>query len=176
MSDALTPTPPDTSEPKKNNPVLEAADPYYEPYFCDNIKMMAEDMQFPEQWAAEIGVTEMIMFDWITKFPEFAEAYNIAMTCLRAAFTAEIVGVARGRKPNANANLYALIAKKRFHDLYGDHPPAIAAPPGGARQGGAPKDITPANGNVIDGTPISDMKSEQLHKELKALRKRHNVE
>lgn len=183
MNDDLTPTPPGqtdvTAKLEKNDPILEAADPYYEPYFCDTIKALAEEMMFPEQWAADIGVTEMIMFDWISKFPEFAEAYNIAMTALRAAFTSEIVSVARGGKKDANAVLYALIAKKRFHDLYGDHnAPAAPAPFGGAGRGGAQnsmQDVTPAinDSNTISGVAISDMKAEQLHDELKLLRDRH---
>lgn len=150
-------------------PHEEAADPYYEPYLCDQIKMMAEEMQFPEQWAAEIGVTEMRMFSWIERYPEFAEAYAVAITKLRAAFTHELVHVAKGRRPDAVGPLYALMAKKRFADLYGDAPmlPVQGLP--------APRDITP-QGQVIDGAAVEDMEADQLRSELEALRKRHDME
>lgn len=152
-------------------PHEEAADPYYDPYLCEQIKMLADDMKFPEQWAAEIGVTEARMFGWIERYPDFAEAYAIAITKLRAAFTQEMVHVAKGNRPKAIAPLYTLLAKKRFIDLYGDAPPPAIGLPGPA----APRDITPGQGQVIEGTAVEDLNSEQLRSELEALRKRHNV-
>ncbi len=183
MNDPLTPTNAkvkrltaerlqDSIDHAVENPALpheEAADPYYEAYLCDQIKMMAEDMTFPEQWAAEIGVTEMRMFGWIERYPEFAEAYAVAVTKLRAAFTAELMQAARGKKEGAIGPLYAMIAKKRFADLFGDAPP----PPAGGLP--APRDITPTGGQVIDGQ-FEEMESDQLRQELEALRKRHDVE
>lgn len=149
-------------------PHEEAADPYYESYLCDHIKMMAEEMSFPEQWAAEIGVTEMRMLSWIERYPEFAEAYAVAITKLRSAFTSELVHVAKGFRPNAVGPLYALMAKKRFADLYGDAqlPPSQGFP--------APRDITP-QGQAIEGTAVDDMETEQLRSELEMLRIRHET-
>lgn len=148
------------------DPIEEAADEYYEPFLCDQIKMLAEDLQFPEQWAAEIGVTEARMFSWIERYPEFAEAYAEAITKLRAAFTEELMGVARGNKPDAIGPLYVMIAKKRFADLYGDIPAPVAA------RLPAPRDITPGGGQVIDGS-VADQDEEELLAELEVLRKRH---
>lgn len=148
-------------------PHEEAADPYYEAYLCDQIKDMAEDMKFPEQWAAEFGVTEFRMFGWIERYPEFAEAYAVAVTKLRAAFTEELFRVAKMGSGVAIGGIYTMIAKKRFADLYGDAPPPPAAGIGG------PRDITPHNGQLIEGTAISDMETDQLEAELEALRKRH---
>lgn len=153
-------------------PHVEAADPYYEAFLCDQIKMLAEDMQFPEQWAAEIGVTEARMFSWIDIYPEFAEAYAVAITKLRAAFTHELLHVAKGKRFGAVGPLYVLVAKKRFPDLFGDDPtPRPSAPR-------APRDITPPDAGsgpqTIDGT-FEDMQEEQLQAELDALRARHNT-
>ena len=150
----------------------EEADPYYEPYFCDMISDWAEQMMFPEQWAADLGVTEMTLYNWITKFPEFARSYQVAITKLRAAFTKEMIEVARGKNQAANAVLYTLIAKKRFADLYGDPPPAQT-----------PAYYTPTTGGgsvgqTIDGTigsKVDDMETDDLQKELEDLRARHEV-
>jgi len=158
----------------------EVIDPYYEPYFCDEILRMADDMMFPEEWAAELGVSEPEMFNWIGKFPEFARAYTIAATKLRAAFTSEMRKVARGKMPFPQASLYSMFAKKRFPDLYGD--PAPQNPP--SRPAG---ETIPAqshmNGATIEGTvitdepkPAEDMEAPELIKELDALRRRHNME
>lgn len=148
-------------------PHEEAADPFYESYLCDQIKVMAEDMQFPEQWAAEIGVTEVRMFSWVGKYPEFTEAYAVAITKLRAAFTTKMLEIADGKREGAIGTLWVLIAKKRFADIYGDAPVPSAGLP-------APRDITPAGDQTIDGTAISDMEVDQLQSELDALRRRHS--
>jgi len=167
----ISPTPPDAArDVKKSDPIEVAADTYYEPRFCDRIKYLATEMKFVEGWAYDIGVSEMTMYDWIEKFPEFKEAYNIAVTTLRSTFTDEIVSAARGEKPGANAVLYVLLAKKRFKDLYGDPERFPTAP--------IPLGITPQaieGGMVIDGKVIDEMAEEQLIEELKMLRERHGM-
>lgn len=159
----------DHAESNEALPHEEAADEYYEPYLCDAIVMLAEQMEFPEQWAAQIGVTEMHMFSWIEKYPEFARAYALAITKLRAAFTAELVNVARGKNPLAMAPLYGLLAKKRFADLYGDAPP----PP--AKGLAPPRDVTPGS-QIIDATAVSDDDADRIRAEIKELRRRHGSE
>jgi len=170
VTDDIQPTPP---QPNVSIEVLEAADPYYEPYFCDQIIKMAEDMQFPEQWADAIGVNEMVMLGWIQTFPAFADAYYSAMTKLRSAFTGELVSVARGKslgedRGKPDATIYTLLAKKRFADLYGDAIPQIIHSP-------VPQTLNTVQGDVIDGQVIDDMAAEDLRKEIKVLRDRHGL-
>lgn len=152
----------------QRDPYKEAADPFYDARFCDDIQDMARDMMFPEEWAAQIGVTEARLLRWTVQFPGFAEAFAVAVTILRATFTAELREAARGKKAFSHAPLYAMFARKRFPDLYGDQsdqkPPA--APPG-------PRDITPASEAIIDADrPVQDMATDELQKELDRLRAR----
>lgn len=167
--------------------IVEAADDYYEPHFCGHIQEWAGELMFPEQWAAELGVSEMTLYGWIRKFPAFARAYSIAITRLRAAFTREMVAMAMGRECYngarssavfANATLIGLIAKKRFADLYGDPPPT---PPPQQGNPAEARDITPGAlpGSMIEGesrpAALSDMAVDQLQDELAALRARHAI-
>lgn len=145
----------------------EAADPFYEPYFCQTIVLLAEQMWFPEQWASEMGVTERRMMNWVIRYPEFADAYETAITKLRAEFTADFVRTARGGKEGAVGPMYILLAKKRFPDLFGDvptAPPSAAAPP---------KDITPNSAEIIEHAPIEGSEADKLRAELEELRKIH---
>ncbi len=162
----------------EGDPYAEMMDPYYEPYFCDEILRMADEMMFPEEWAAELGVSEPELFSWIGKFPEFARAYNVAATKLRAAFTREMRDSARGEKSFSQPALYKLFAEKRFPDLYGVPSPKALPPTEDPASINAPK--TAMTGEVIDGTlveheqkPAEDMDAPELVAELEALRKRH---
>jgi|GEM_PF-2133167 len=156
-------------------PHEEAADPYYEPYFCDDIKGYAEEGMYPEEWAAEFGVAEITMFGWAQRFPEFADAYAIAMTKLRASFTAELRRNSRLPGAMTNAVLLSKIAASRFPDLYGT--PHKAPPNGRSAPGSNARDITPsqpsATGEVED---YDDHTQEHLLKELETLRNRHEIE
>lgn len=152
------------------DPIAEAADPYYEPYFCDLIQSMAEGVKFPEQWAAELGVTERDLVKWRHKFPDFARAYALALTKLRAAFTEEMWKRAREPVKFNNGPLLALIAKKRFADLYGDRDPAPPQDPGGDQM----RDVTPG-GMTIEGN-ISESRAQSLQRELEDLRRRQEDE
>lgn len=155
-------------------PHEEAADPYYEPYFCDDIKGFAEEGMYPEEWAAEFGVSEVTMFGWANRFPEFAEAYAIASTKLRAAFTAELRKNSRLPGQMTNGPLLSLIAKSRFSDLYSA---PVKAPASSPIPGSSARDITPpqdvASGEVVD---YDDATQEHLLEELERLRNRHEIE
>lgn len=155
-----------------DDPFAAAADPYYEPVFCDLIQQYAEEMEFPEEWAANLGVAERTMFDWIEKFPEFARAYLIALTKLRAAFMRELRTTARRPSMTSNGPLYALIAKKRFADLFGELPqdkaPPLPTAPTDAT--GAPV-IDGTTGEVVEDVAVAD--TTRLEQELAALRQRN---
>lgn len=143
-----------------------AADDRYEPYFCDRIILMAEELMFPEEWAAELGVTEADLYDWIARFPEFARAWNIAATKLRAAFTRELRDQAKRPSSMSNPALLGLIAKTRFRDLYGGVDEGPAQPRDG-RARFAPRDVTPGHAGAIE-----DMDAEEIMRELEQLRDR----
>lgn len=164
---------------KQNDPYLEAADDYYEPAMCDMIKIYAEDVMFPEQWAELLGIPEKEMYGFVRKYPEFARAFAMAMTILRSRFTAKMWEAARGRVPDAMAPLFTMFAKTRFPDLYGDKsaggPPAQGQPQQ-PQHSQDMKDVTPDDqpvGQLVDGTVLTE---QDIDAELKQLRERHGVQ
>lgn len=161
----------------QNDPVLEAVDPYYDPSFGEDIVEWAQEITFPETWAARLGVTEVVMFSWVQRYPEFARDYLNALTHLRAKWSEAMVGLALGRKGDnhslafANPKLVETIARQRFADLYGK---ADTAAPG-LTPPAAPRDITPTEGEISDVAP-NGMTPEQIERELsdlRILRERH---
>lgn len=148
------------------DPVAEFVDPYYEPYFCARIKELADEGLYPEEWAAQFDVSEYDMFNWISHFPEFARAYMVALTKLRAKFTHDLRKAANGKIEKAQAGLFTLLAKKRFPDLYGDQPDEPLRP------------VLPSGPQTIEGTVAglddpSDMATKDIADELAVLRRRH---
>jgi len=155
----------------ESDPIKVALAELYEPWMCERIKEWAVELRFPEEWAAELGVPEAEMFNWISEFPDFARAYAVAITRLRAAYTSAMVSIAIGRQnpgvslADAQPALMALIGKKRFADLYGDAPPDQSP---FAWRGSTPRDVTPI-----------DMRGEDvgaLREEARRLRVRHETD
>jgi hypothetical protein len=191
MTDSIKPTPPtfekitndtlrklhDLADELDHDPVAEAADDYYEAYFCDRVQVLAEDGNFPETWADELGVTEWEMYQWTQTYPEFTRAFALALTKLRSKFTKELWKAARGKSFGAQSSLFVLLGKKRFADLYGDaKPPGIDDPP--QRLPGTidnMRDITPVETPDKDGELPNDPETlESLQKELEHLRKQQS--
>lgn len=154
-----------------------AADDYYASEFAEKIVWWAQEMMFPEEWAAEMGVTEAIMFSWVHRFPEFGRAYAGAITILRGQFSNMLLRAATGRQgtmhslPNLNPQLLKLIAEKRFPDLYGAPPEAPRGRPAGSAPAEAPRDVTPIEGGqLIDHKKALDqMTPAELEREMKEL-------
>lgn len=91
----------------------------YDPDFCLVVRELAQRGEFPEAWAAEMGVTLNTMRNWSRNYPDFAEAVVIAHHLLQTYWTRDIA--ANRMNPNARPGLYGLIAR-RFPALYGRNP------------------------------------------------------
>lgn len=91
----------------------------YDPGFCLVVRELAQRGEFPEAWAAEMGVTLNTMRNWSRNQPDFAEAVVIAHHLLQTYWTRDLV--ANRLNPNARPGLYALIAR-RLPALYGRNP------------------------------------------------------
>jgi hypothetical protein len=139
----------------------------YDPEHCMTVRKLAQDGEFPEAWAAEIGASLETMRRWAIAHEEFREAVQIAHVLLITFWTRDI---ARNRKnPDAKVGLYALIAR-RFNALYGKAPLDLAewitTPP------------IEEPGGATPGAPgaISDIRQDQLEARIAALeaRRRHD--
>lgn len=149
---------------------FRAADPYYDPIFCEFIIGFAERQMFPEEWAAELGLSEATVFEWVDKFPEFAEAWEIAITKLRAAFTRDMRDASQGKVAFAQGALYQVFAKKRFPDLYGDSKDAAPVSKTG------PSEKRGSEIEAEKSSEIEQMQTEELLRELEILRKRQSLD
>lgn len=95
----------------------------YAPEFCDTIRMLAQEGEFPETWAAMIGVTLGTMRRWASEHDEFREAVVIAHHLLQSYWIRDL---AKNRhNKNAKVGIYALIMR-RFPALYGKTPVDLA--------------------------------------------------
>lgn len=86
---------------------------------CDMVRRLAQDGEFPEAWAAEIGITLNTMRVWVNTHEEFSEAVIIARHLLQTYWTREL-REARNN-PNAKPGIYSIIAR-RFPEFYGKAP------------------------------------------------------
>lgn len=91
----------------------------YDPDFCLVVRELAQRGEFPEAWAAEMGVTLNTMRNWSRNHPEFAEAVVIGYHLLQTYWTRDLV--ANRLNPNARPGLYGLIIR-RLPALYGRNP------------------------------------------------------
>lgn len=114
----------------------QAGDPgrakkYDEEFHCAKVRELAQKGDFPEAWAAEIGVTFNTMRLWVSTYPEFKEAVFIARILLQTYWTRQLTQ-ARD-KENTKPGIYSLILR-RFPELYGNNPADLWAflhsPPG----------------------------------------------
>ena len=67
-----------------------AAQCKYRPEFCQQVREMAQEGMFPEEWCAHIGVTVMTLFRWANRFPEFEEAVEISWHILHAYYANQV--------------------------------------------------------------------------------------
>lgn len=147
----------------------------YDPGHCDTIRMLAQEGEFPEAWAAEIGVTLNTLRVWANTHDEFREAIIIAHHLLQTFWTREL---AKNRNnPDARPGLYQMITR-RFPALYGKAPIDLAAwlveadpVPVAAPQ---PTALGQTASHAAAGaeSPLKTMKTEDLEAQLEALRKR----
>ena len=140
----------------------------YDPAFCEAVKLMAQEGEFPEAWAAEIGVTLETMRLWCHRYPEFREATGIARLLLATYWTRRI---ARNADSDAaKPGMYAMLAR-RLPALYGKNPIDLVewmhAPPEGIAAGGLA---------ALDAGTVAAASTDVLRERLEALRKRRAEE
>lgn len=89
----------------------------YSPEYCNQVRMLAQEGMFPEEWCAHIGVTLQTLYNWANAYPEFEEAVHIAWWILRAYWSKKaresVQGI--GMAPSVLNN----ILEKRFPDTWG---------------------------------------------------------
>ena len=91
----------------------------YDPAFCDVIRILAQGGDFPEAWAAEIGVSVETLRRWGHEYPDFKDALIAAKHLLATFWTRDIAENRKNGK--ANPAMYGLIAR-RLPALFGKEP------------------------------------------------------
>lgn len=137
---------------------------------CWLVRDMAQRGEFPEAWAAEIGVTLNTMRVWVNTHEEFREALIIAQHLLQTYWTREL---AKARNdPNAKPGIYSILVR-RFPELYGRNPVdlfgILHSPLPEAGTSGEEHTITTADG-------VQQMTDEEIQKRLETLRQRRAAE
>lgn len=137
---------------------------------CQMIRDMAQRGEFPEAWAAEIGITLNTMRVWVNTHEEFCEAAIIARHLLQTYWTRELASARNN--PMAKPGIYSIIAR-RFPELYGRNPVDLFAflhtPLDTGQGGGQEHSITTADG-------VQQMTDEEIQKRLETLRQRRAAE
>lgn len=139
---------------------------------CQLVRDLAQGGEFPEAWAAEIGITLNTMRVWVNTHEEFAEAVIIARHLLQTYWTRQLA--AARDNPLAKPGIYSIIVR-RFPELYGKNPIDLFAflhsplPTDAAGGAGAEHTITTADG-------VQQMTDEEIQKRLETLRQRRAAE
>lgn len=137
---------------------------------CQLVRDMAQEGEFPEAWAATIGITLNTMRVWVNTHEEFAEAVIIARHLLQTYWTRELA--AARKDPNSKPGIYTILVR-RFPELYGRNPVDLFAflhtPLDTGEGGGQEHTITTADG-------VRQMSDEEIQKRLETLRQRRAAE
>lgn len=137
---------------------------------CQLVQDLAQRGEFPEAWAAEIGITLNTMRVWVNTHPEFGEAVIIARHLLQTFWTREL---AEARNSEiAKPGIYSIIVR-RFPELYGKNPVDLFA----FLHSPLPEDGAKAEEHTIttaDG--VRQMSDEDIRKRLEILRQRRAAE
>lgn len=137
----------------------------YDPEYCMTIRLLAQRGEFPEAWAAEIGVSLNTMRLWALAHDEFREAAQIAQVLLLTFWTREFVK--KRDDPLARPAMYALIAR-RLNALYGKAPIDLAewiiTPPAADEPGS------------MGSVPVAEIRQDKLEERIAALELRRKHE
>lgn len=140
----------------------------YDPEFCNTVRVLAQEGEFPEAWGAEIGVTLETMRLWCMKHPDFREAVGQARLLLATYWTRDIV--ANKNNPNAKPGLYHMLAR-RIPALYGKTPVDL-----GEWLQTPPDTNAPDQAKALDASTVAAATTDTLQQRLEALRKRREEE
>lgn len=139
---------------------------------CQIVRDLAQRGEFPEAWAAEIGITLNTMRVWVNTHEEFCEAVIIARHLLQTYWTRELASARND--PNAKPGIYSIIVR-RFPELYGKNPVDLFAflhSPLPTDEAGAPE----AEHTVTTADGVRQMSDEDIQKRLEILRQRRAAE
>lgn len=137
----------------------------WDPAYCEKIMLLAQAGDFPEAWAAEIGVSVETLRLWGHAHPEFREALIAAKHLLYAYWTREIA--ANRNNPRANSAMYALVVR-RLPALFGREPVDLV-------EYVTHDDDAPAAGQLT-AENVKTADTSELEARLEALRRRREEE
>ena len=92
----------------------------YDPRYCEEIRLLAQDGKFPETWCATIGIHKVTLYRWADEYPEFEEAIRIAWVVLQDYWTR--FAVTSIVTKDINQGILNTILKGRFPSLYSNKP------------------------------------------------------
>lgn len=92
----------------------------YDPEHCWQVRLLAMEGLFPEEWCAHFGITMGTMYNWANRYPDFDQACHEAWYLLRAHWTQKARESIQGR--GMAPSILAMILEKRFPDTWGKNP------------------------------------------------------
>lgn len=138
----------------------------YDPENCMTVRMLAQEGQFPEEWAAHLGVSLETMRLWCQTYPDFYDAVGVARILLATYWTRHIKK--NLNNPNAKVGLYQTLVR-RIPALYGSNPIDLA------QWMQTPPDATAPGQDASHGfsaDQVANASTEALQERLEALRRR----
>ena len=140
---------------------------YNSDFHCSLVKELAQDGDFQEAWASEIGITVGTMREWALKHEEFLEAIIIAHQLLLTFWTRKIAAnvTSEGAKPG----MFQILVR-RFPAIYGRTPIDLQAwlMEGAGEAAAAPEALTADQARAVT--------TDDLTVRLEALRRRRAEE
>lgn len=92
----------------------------YDPEMCMQIRLLAQEGKFPEQWCGPLAVSLDTMRRWRHQYPDFRDALIIARILLNAYWSQKAHDAIE--KPGINQAVLITILKGRFPEFYGNNP------------------------------------------------------
>jgi transposase len=80
----------------------------YRPSYCDDVVDFLKEGYSLAAFAGRIGVTHRALYDWIDRYPDFAEAVKQAQAKSALWWEQRVIEVAQGGQGNAGAIMFGL--------------------------------------------------------------------
>lgn len=141
----------------------------YDPdHHCQLVRDLAEQGEFQEAWASEIGITIATMRDWVRKHEDFREAVVIAHQLLITYWTRKVADNVTDQ--HAKPGMFNILMR-RFPAIYGKSPIDLQA-----WLMEAPADDPAAIQDALTAEAAKAAPTDELQARLEALRKRRMEE